>query len=226
MVKKMDYLIAICDDEPLHIKNICGALPDLKADIYTDPALLFETARGGKEYDVIFLDIVMPGIDGISLARELREINEDVIIVFITSKIEFMQTGYEVKAFRYLLKDQISHGLNKIWNDIESELALKKDEYFVFEFERQVCRRRYRDILYFESSLRRVTLHTKDSADTFYGKLDDIEKASPLFLRIHKSFLVNKRHIRRISADTVILSDGKVLPVSRKYSAGLGAIYL
>ena len=221
----MNYRIAVCDDEPEHIENIRNVLPDLEMDIYTNPNLLFETVKNGKEYDVIFLDVIMPGFDGISLARELREISDDVIIVFITSKIEFIQNGYEVKAFRYLLKDQISRGLKKVWSDIETELSVKKDEYFVYEFERQTCRRSYREILYFESSLRRVILHTKNNADIFYGKLDDIEKLSPLFVRIHKSFLVNKKHIRRISADTVILSNGDVLPVSRKYSANLGAIY-
>jgi len=221
----MKIKIAICDDEAVHIKNIRNNLPDLEMDIYTNPNLLFETVRGGKEYDVIFLDIMMPGFDGISLARELREINDDVIIVFITSKIEFMQTGYEVKAFRYLLKEQISHGLKKVWSDIEAELAAKKDEYFIYEFGRQVYRRSYREIIYFESSLRRVTIHTKNNADIFYGKLDDIEKDSPLFVRVHKSFLVNKKHIRGISTDTVILSNGEVLPVSRRYSANLGVVY-
>jgi len=222
----MEIKIAVCDDESVHIENIRNTLPDLEMDIYTEPNLLFETVRGGKEYDVIFLDIMMPGLDGISLARELREINDDAIIVFITSKIEFMQTGYEVKAFRYLLKNQISDGLKRVWADIENELAAKKDEYFIYEFERQMFRRSYREIIYFESSLRRVTIHTKNNADIFYGKLDDIEKISPLFVRIHKSFLVNKKHIRSISADTVILSNGEVLPVSRRYSAILGAVYL
>ena len=221
----MEIKIAICDDELIHIENIRYMLPDLEMDIYTNPNSLFETVRGGKEYDVIFLDIMMPGIDGISLARELREINDDAIIVFITSKIEFMQTGYEVRAFRYLLKDQISDGLKKVWADIETELVAKKDEYFIYEFGQQVYRRSYREIIYFESSLRRVTIHTKNNADIFYGKLDDIEKDSPLFVRIHKSFLVNKKHIRGISADTVILSNGEVLPVSRRYSANLGVVY-
>ena len=221
----MNYRIAICDDEPIHIKNIRIALPDLDMDVYTDPNLLFETIRGGKEYDVIFLDIIMPGIDGISLARELREINDDMIIVFITSKIEFMQIGYEVKAFRYLLKDQISSGLKRVWNDIEAELTEKKDEYFIYEFNQQSRSCRYREILYFESGLRLVTIHTKNSTDKFYGKLDDIETKSLLFVRIHKSFLVNKKYIRSISADTVILSNGETLPVSRKYSADLGAMY-
>jgi len=221
----MKTRIAVCDDEQIHIRNIRIALPDLEMDVYTNPNVLFETVCSGTKYDVVFLDIVMPGIDGISLARELREIDDDMIIVFITGKIEFMQTGYEVKAFRYLLKDQISSGLKRVWNDIEAELAAKKDDYFVYEFNQETRRFRHAEILYFESALRLVTIHTKNTTDKFYGKLDEIEKKSPLFVRIHKSFLVNKKHIRSLAADTVILSSGEVLPVSRKYSARLGALY-
>ncbi len=107
----MQYKIAICDDEPLHIDKIRSILMDEETDNYTKPANLLNTITAGKRYDVLFLDIMMPEIDGISLARELRELDEDMLIVFITSKIEFMQTGYEVKAFRYLLKDQIDTGV-------------------------------------------------------------------------------------------------------------------
>lgn len=222
----MSYRIAICDDEQIHTEKIRASLPDLETDIYTKPDLLLKTMQNGKEYDVLFLDIMMPELDGITLAREIREINEDAIIVFITSKIEFMQTGYEVKAFRYLLKDQISNGLKKIWSDIESELAAKKNEYFVYEFEKQTYRYHCREILYFESKLRRVLLHTKTDTGIFYGHLDDIEKKYPFFVRIHKSFLVNKKHIRSLSADKIILSNGEVLPVSRKYSSNIGEMYL
>lgn len=221
----MSYRIAICDDELTHIEIIRSSLPDLETDVYTNPVMLLEAVRNFKEYDVLFLDIMMPDMDGISLAREIREINEDVIIVFITSKIEFMQTGYEVKAFRYLLKEQLPKGIKSVWNDIEIELAAKKDDFFTYEFERRTFRYSCREILYFESGLRRVTLHTKNEAKIFYGKLDDIESNFSSFVRIHKSFLVNRRHIRSISAGTVILSNGEVLPVSRKHSANLGAAY-
>ncbi len=141
---------------------------------------------------------MMPGIDGISLAREIRELDDDVLIVFITSKIEFMQTGYEVKAFRYMLKDQIDAGLPIIWKDIERELLDRSDKYFTYEFERRTYRFPCRDILYFESNLRRVILHTKNETAALYGKHDDIAAKYPSFVRIHKSFLAKRRHMRSL----------------------------
>lgn len=217
----MQYKIAICDDEPLHIDKIRSILLDEETDNYTKPANLLNAITAGKRYDVLFLDIMMPEIDGISLARELRELDEDMLIVFITSKIEFMQTGYEVKAFRYLLKDQINTGLPKIWKDIEKELLDRADTYFTYEFERKTYRYPCRDILYLESNLRRIILHTNRDTAALYGKLDDLAIKYPMFVRIHKSFLVNRRHIRSISAGMVVLSNGDVLPISRKYADSL-----
>ena len=217
----MQYKIAICDDEPLHIDKIRSILLDEETDNYTKPANLLNAITAGKRYDVLFLDIMMPEIDGISLARELRELDEDMLIVFITSKIEFIQTGYEVKAFRYLLKDQIDTGLPKIWKDIEKELLDRADTYFTYEFERKTYRYPCRDILYLESNLRRIILHTNRDTAALYGKLDDLAIKYPMFVRIHKSFLVNRRHIRSISAGMVVLSNGDVLPISRKYADSL-----
>lgn len=218
----MQYKIAICDDESIHIEKIRNTLLDQESEIYTDPRALLNAVAGGERYDVLFLDILMPGLDGISLARELREWEEEMLIVFITSQVEYMQTGYEVRAFRYLLKDQIETGLPKIWKDIEKELLERQDAYFTYEFERKTYRIPLRDILYLESDLRRIVVHTiaSDTA-SLYGKLDDLAVAYPSFVRVHKSYLVNRRHIRAISVGTVALSNGDLLPVSRKYASEL-----
>lgn len=216
----MSYKIAICDDESAHIEKIRTILSDYETDDYLSPAALLDAVSAGVRYDVLFLDIMMPRIDGISLARELREFDEDMLIVFITSKIEYMQMGYEVRAFRYLLKDQIDEGLPKTWNDIIKELLDRQDAYFSYEFERKTYRLPIRDILYFESNLRRIVVHTKASENaTLYGKLDDLSVKYSSFIRVHKSYLINRRYIRMISAGTVVLSNGEVLPVSRKYAA-------
>lgn len=213
----MDYRIAVCDDERIFIDRIRQILLDCEIHGFTDSRQLLEAVENGGRYDVIFLDIAMPGLDGIGLAREIRETDEDVIIVFVTSRIEFMQTGYEVRAFRYLLKSQLEQGLPVVWSDIERELADRKEQYFFFEFNRQAYRYACKEIIYFESSLRRIILHAKGDTAVLYGNLDEIEAAHPAFVRIHKSYLVNPRHIRALSAGNVITVEGESLPVSRRY---------
>jgi len=214
---QMDYRIAVCDDEKLFIDKIRSVLLDCVILGFTNSRLLLQSVESGEKYDVIFLDIAMPGLDGISLAREIRENDEDVIIVFITGKIEFMQTGYEVRAFRYLLKDQLTNGLPTVWTDIKKELQGRKDQYFVYQFNRQTYRYACREIVYFESSLRRIILHARNETAVLYGNLDEIEAAHPSFVRIHKSYLVNTRYIRAIAAGNIITTEGQALPVSRRY---------
>lgn len=221
MVYKMDYRIAVCDDERIFIDRIRSILSDCEIHGYTDSGLLLRALETGERFDVIFLDIAMPGLDGIGLAKEIRESDEDVILVFVTSRAEFMQTGYEVRAFRYLLKDQLENGLPIIWADIERELANREDQYFVFDFNRQTYRYACREIIYFESSLRRIILHTKSGTAVLYGGLDEIEARHPAFVRVHKSYLVNPGHIRALSAGNVITTDGQILPVSRRYKQNL-----
>lgn len=213
----MDYRIAVCDDEKIFIDRIRQILLDCEIHGFTDSRQLLQAVEGGENYDVIFLDIAMPGLDGIGLAREIRKTDEDVVIVFVTSRIEFMQTGYEVRAFRYLLKGQLEQGLPVVWSDIEKELADRKEQYFVFEFNRQTYRYAYHEIIYFESKLRRIILHVKGDTAVLYGSLDEMEAAHPAFVRIHKSYLVNPRHIRALSAGNVITVEGESLPVSRRY---------
>ena len=218
----MNYKIAICDDEPQHITKIRNILYDHETDNYTEPEMLLKAISGGKRYDVLFLDILMPNLDGISLARELREYDKDMLIIFITSNLNFMQTGYEVRAFRYILKDQLSQSLPKVWQDIQKELMQHQDAYFTYEFERKMHRVPLQDILYLESNLRRVILHmTSGQEAVLYAKLDDLTEKCPTFIRIHKSYLVNLQYIRTISAETVILSNGDMLPISRRYASNL-----
>ncbi len=222
----MDYKIAVCDDEKIFIDKIRAILLDCEIQGFADSCLLSQAMENGERYDVIFLDIAMPGLDGIGLAKQIREMDEDVIIVFVTSRIEFMQSGYEVRAFRYLLKDQLAKGLPAIWMDIEKELWAKKDQYFIYDFNKQTYRYACRDILYFENSLRRIILHTKNETAVLYGSLDEIEAAHPVFTRIHKSYLVNPRYIRAVSAGSVITTQGEVLPVSRRYKEAVQSLCL
>ncbi len=213
----MDYRIAVCDDEPIFIEQIKHILLDCEIQGFTDSGQLLQAMEGGDRYDVIFLDIAMPGLDGLGLAREIRETDREVLLVFVTSRVEFMQAGYEVRAFRYLLKEQLQTGLPAIWTDIERELEDRKDSYFVFEFNRQSYRYACREIVYFESNLRRIVLHAKTGTAVLYGSLDEIEAQHPFFVRIHKSFLVNPGYIRAFSSGNVITVNNEVLPVSRRY---------
>ena len=105
--------VAICDDEPAVCREIeellAGQLvrADLDGNTRVFPdgeSLVRAYERGEADFQIVFLDIKMQAMNGISAAREIRRYDEKVLIVFITSSAEYVFRGYEVKAFRYILK--------------------------------------------------------------------------------------------------------------------------
>lgn len=218
--------IAVCDDEEIfreYLKSLLleysfKANEDVRIAEYScGEDLLDAHSREGAEADLIFLDIRMKGMDGMETAKRLRAQGCGCLIVFLTSLGEYVQRGYEVKAFRYLLKEQVKSDLGRILDACRSELS--GEDFFCFSYERCNYNVLKRDILYFESKKRLVILHAIREDHQFYQKLDDLEKqlSGNGFLRCHKSFLVQECHIRSWRENALWLADGRELPVSRTY---------
>ena len=124
--------VAVCDDqkeyrELLHREMIryafdCGLEVNVREFDSVSP--LLEAVGQGERFDAYFLDIQMgrEGDEGISAARELRRMGDGGLIVYVTAFAEYMQVGYEVRAFRYLLKDQLDQMLPSVLRDIREEL--------------------------------------------------------------------------------------------------------
>lgn len=229
--------IAICDDE----KNICRyiekrtseclAKADEEADIqvFYDGSPLLDICR--KEpacFDIIFLDIKMKTINGVECAKLLRETGVESLIVFVTSSAEYVFTGYEVKAFRYILKNDLVNAFDRIFSECLEELRRKAVDFFTIKTAAEVRNIALNDILYFESDRRVLTIHTRKGETTFYGKLDDIQKdlREKDFIRTHQSFLVNALKIKAVKKDNVELADGTVLPVSKSRATAVKEAYL
>lgn len=218
--------VAVCDDEDIFREYLKKLLLEysFKTDeemIITEyscgEALLDAYSQGGMAEDVIFLDIRMNGMDGMEAAKLLRGQGCGCLIVFLTSLEEYARRGYEVKAFRYLLKDQAESDLGPVLDACRMELA--GEDYFCFSYERCSYSVPKREILYFESKKRLVLLHAAKEEHRFYQKLDDLELqlSGEGFLRCHKSFLVQERHIKSWRENALWLADGTELPISRTY---------
>lgn len=220
--------VAVCDDqkeyrELLHREMIryafdCGLEVNVREFDSVSP--LLEAVGQGERFDAYFLDIQMgrEGDEGISAARELRRMGDGGLIVYVTAFAEYMQVGYEVRAFRYLLKDQLDQMLPSVLRDIREELY--SGQYFMYQYNRESFRVPMRDILYLESSRRVILLHTRQDERRFYGNLDQLEQelaggSHDVFLRCHKSFLVNMRYLCRLTGSELELTDGRRVPVSR-----------
>lgn len=221
--------VAICDDEEyfrIREKTLISQYMEkhkyeYQTDVFSSGKELLYTGESPSKYDVIFLDVNMDEIDGIEIAKKIRELTNEVFLVFITGFVTYALEGYKVDAIRYILKDDDC--LEKTIAECMDAILLRMNyveekELFVFkEGQKEIS---IDDIQYIESNLHRLIFHMKGadaSQYNMYEKLDVIEKRLEAyqFCRIHKSYLVNLKYMNKIERYQVELSDGVVLNIAK-----------
>lgn len=186
--------------------------------------------------DIALLDIDFQesGMNGMALAKKLRAVRKDAIIIFITNFIEYAPEGYEVQAFRYIMKNKLEKDMVPCVLQAVQHLQ-NSLEVFKIQIEGEIIDLVIDNILYFEVMQHFVTVHVqKDKLGKnlktyeFYATLSALEKqlASKGFLRIHKSFLVNMKHLKKFQSKEAVLDNGTTLRVSEKSYAEKKQEYL
>lgn len=218
--------VAICDDEFMELKRT----KEILENSYKSLDLLISTYEDGKKllkaidttaYDLIILDIEMPFIDGLSVARKLRELGQNTAIVFLTSHIEYALKGYEVNALRYLTKPVKEKQLLEIINYLVEQNMMDK-KIMVKDSEDMVLIG-VKDILYMEARNQDILIYTKDWEYIRRYNIKDYEQelANYFFVRCHRSYLVNLAHIVRLSGKDIMLDNEKMIPLSRTKEKGV-----
>lgn len=212
--------IAVCDDEekfqiPIRdmILKFYNSI-DVVVDTFSDGRKLLER-YDANPYDVLFLDIEMPAMDGITLAKKLRERSEEVFLVFLTGHVEYALEGYEVNALRYLTKPIKEDKLREVLKHVmekstgKHQLMLKSDG--------EDLRLNVTDIQYFEAQNQYVMVYTTQSSHLVRANLGDFEEQlkNDGFFRIHRSYLISLAKVKKIVKSDVIMESGVGLPISR-----------
>lgn len=217
--------IAICDDEKVQVEllekyvNSWAKLNHIKINIerfYSGDAFKFHWVKD-KKFHILLLDIEMPGINGVELAKSIRREDEDLNIIFITAITDYIGEGYDVSAINYLIKpikeEKLYECLNKAVNRIPED-----EKYILIEVDGDAVKICESDILYIESFSHNIeinTLHGKYITRKNIGKVES-ELDENLFVRCHRSYLVSLLHINRISKEEVALDNGDKIPISRR----------
>ena len=221
--------IAICDDEKYFRNEIRGILEKYlgaegivcSIDDFASGEELTDLGIEVQKYDIVFLDINMDQMDGIDVARKIREKSKDIFIVFVTAYIDYTIEGYKVDAFRYILKNNnmLEGSVKECLDSIRERMAyeVEQKEFDFSEGKKTVSLER---ILFVESNLHRLIFHImEDSLNmyTVYKTLDEMEKEldGKGFIRIHQSYLVNVRHVNSISRYCLFLDNGTQLSIPR-----------
>lgn len=214
--------IAICDDD----WNMQQTLRTFIDQTYQDLDMLVEGFSSGEAlvaaikkqtqaYELILLDIEMFGMDGIETAKQVRQLLPDCYIVFITSHAEFALTGYEVQAFRYLMKPLKAEKLTEAISAVRAELADQRMLHVEDGGEEAMLR--LKDVLYVEAQDKRVRVV---SASATYSDRRSMNEMVELvkgedFYRVHRSVLINLRYVAAMDASSVKLVNGDTVPISR-----------
>ena len=233
--------ILLCDDDPLFLESLRTNIRNILNAHKISAAI--QTFRYAEEipnyflssYEVFFLDINFHGKEysGIDIARKIRQTNPDAVIVFVTNCIDFAPDGYEVQAFRYVLKDKIKVKLEQYLSQIVAKLKMMQ-ETIQISISGEITTIPLVDILYIETIKHKVYVHVlkhKSQSVTsycFYSSLSSVEKqlSEKGFLRVQKSYLVNMRKITKFSCSEAILENGTKLRVSEKNYAEQKKKYL
>lgn len=225
--------IAICEDEPVQSRNIrrivnhWGETQEQKVLLY-----LYENCESflmdwseQMDFDLCILDIDLgEGINGMELARRIREKDERIAILFITGLPEYMSQGYDVRAFHFLVKPVNEERLGSVLDKALKEIRKKeKNEYLMLEAESGSELVPLSHILYAEAFSHTVELYLVPEKDgdivcREVGMcLGDMAKLLPRtgFFRCHRSYLVHLAYIRRLEKAQIFLDYGAVIPVSR-----------
>ncbi len=223
--------IAIVDDERIFLKELHNKIDSLGMSDYK--VYEFESGESflsifekGK-FDIIILDVEMPGINGLETAEKIRESDKTVILSFLTNYSEFAIQGYEVNAFRYILKTQPDY---LYMQQLQSIFDEYRQTHKAYAYSNQNMSFRYKliDILYFEIFNRQILLHTTERNVEYYGNLSDIyeELKEFNFIKPGKSYVVNLEHIKNIDKNFLIMSNGDKILIGRTYKKDVVTRYL
>ena len=217
--------IAICDDEERDLIKLEKLIADYavknnvlyKIYSFSDGmALLAEK----KKFDLVFLDIEMPGINGIETAQKIREQDMNVPIVYITSYSKYWRSAYKVHAFDFISKPYDSKDIQEVFKDFFSKIKESDAKVIPVTTENGVVYQNIDEICYLLIKQRKTiqvgTLYSEYVALEFLSDLKDKIDSDQFFLT-HRSCLVNLKHVNNLSKDDgIIMKDGTWLPLAQR----------
>lgn len=224
-MKKLE--LAVCDDQVSILQVVSGAIIstfrqheiDATVEVFSRAAEL-ERRMKTKSFRLIFLDIDMPGMDGLTFARKLREKNVKTDILFISNREDKVFDALRLNPAGFIRKSRFLEDVSAVIEQWLKNCPPEEEQALVFQQRDSVCSIPLDKILYVESigKLQYVHQTGKEEPASMRRSMHELEELlTPQgFLRIHTGYLVNYRFIRRLDDHEAVLTNGETLPLSRR----------
>lgn len=226
------FKIAIVDDEIIFSEKLKKEIEELK--IKYEVEFNIDTYKNGrdflaqkeeKNYNLVFLDIEMEELSGLEVAEKIREKDDEIEIIFISSHKDYSMDLHQYKILDFIIKG--NYKIERLKNRIEKALEiLKKDEtFFSFEKNGKKVQILCQDIYYFQSHKNKIVIYYYDhrnqnnSEEEYYGNIKELEKNldNNKFQKINRSEIINLSKIAKIEKEEITLRNGTTLTISRGY---------
>ena len=228
IIRRTDmYHAAVCEDEKEIASYIMKTLANefqqnnvqVEFDLFYNGNQLLSMMDEHYHFDIVFMDIEMPEIDGISICRKIRQMNEDALVVFISNKDELVFSTFEVQPFRFVRKSHFDQLLPSLVPAIITELNRRNPAII------RIMEPRSKDLFSFdvnhiqfiEAQGKNCQIHCTNNTTEIKISLSEIEQllVDYDFIKPHRSYLVNYKFINAIKKNSIELSNAELIPISR-----------
>lgn len=219
---------AICDDEEDAVRQQAGAMEACLRECgcageiarYTrSDQLLADIEDDGFFFDLILLDIEMPGMSGMELAERIKPHLPNVRMIFVTSHLQYAIDAFELSIFRYVPKTDMERRLPAAIRDAVRLITLEEGKSYVVTSGNQMARILYRDILYIRREGKNAAITTAGGVFSVRKSLQQVhaELGAEEFIYIDRGCVVNLIHILRVSSGVAVMQGGEALAISRSH---------
>lgn len=234
--------VVVCDDciEDLQMietlleqyrKSVSDAI--FSVEKYLDATVLYDKILAGVQADIYILDMIMSDRSGLDIGSLIRKADSNGVIIYITSSDDYAMEAYGVHAARYLLKPVSEENFFEAMNFARFNTGTRKEYLFPIKTKEGTLSVSYSRIEYIENYSRTLNVCLDDGEtirSIFIRKSFDEEireiAGDKSFLQVHKSFLINMKHVKKLEQSEIVMESGKKIPVSKTRAADVKRTYL